>query len=168
MFIGIIAIGDKAWAPSLGILPSDLFEDDDNATPEENEQNAIDDVLMSDDDWKQNQIEERGKTISKGACLADGNDISGNAVKGEGEKEANSNEDSFRGVTPSRITSSLNPVMDPYGIPQAVKVFDSLSDEVVVAKSTAVVAEEVSDNTPTDVMRLRRERELGFLKFFRF
>ncbi|MBA0758325.1 hypothetical protein Gotri_021333 [Gossypium trilobum] len=49
MFIGIIAIGDKAWAPSLGILPSDLFEDDDNATPEENEQNAIDDVLMSDD-----------------------------------------------------------------------------------------------------------------------
>ncbi|KAH0710494.1 hypothetical protein KY284_011921 [Solanum tuberosum] len=34
--------------------------------------------------------------------LADGNGISGNAVKGEGAKEANSNEESFRGVTPSR------------------------------------------------------------------
>ncbi|KAA3459224.1 L10-interacting MYB domain-containing protein-like [Gossypium australe] len=44
MFKGIIAIGDKAWAPFLDILLSDLFEDDDNATPEENEQNAIDDV----------------------------------------------------------------------------------------------------------------------------
>ncbi|MBA0791235.1 hypothetical protein Gohar_015827 [Gossypium harknessii] len=106
MFIGIIAIGDKAWAPFLGILPSDLFEDDDNATPEENEQNAIDDVLMSNDDWKQNKIEERGKTILKSSRFSGW-------------------EWHFR-----ECSQGLNPVMDPYGIPQAVEVFDSLSDEV--------------------------------------
>ncbi|MFQ6663342.1 hypothetical protein Gotur_030906, partial [Gossypium turneri] len=30
----------------------------------------------------------------------------------------------------SQATSSLTPVMDPYGIPQAVKVLDSMSEEV--------------------------------------
>ncbi|MBA0640496.1 hypothetical protein Goklo_023428 [Gossypium klotzschianum] len=100
MFIGIIAIGDKAWVPSLGILPSDLFEDDDNATPEENEKNAIDDVLMSDDMGMaflgmQSRVKERRKLTQM-----------------------------------KNLSEDLNPVMDPYGIPQAVKVFDSLSDEV--------------------------------------
>ncbi|MBA0755160.1 hypothetical protein Gogos_020794 [Gossypium gossypioides] len=30
----------------------------------------------------------------------------------------------------SQATYSLNPIMDPYGIPQVVKVFDSISEEV--------------------------------------
>ncbi|MBA0759609.1 hypothetical protein Gotri_022467, partial [Gossypium trilobum] len=30
MFIGIAATGDKAWAPALGTLPSEFFEDVDN------------------------------------------------------------------------------------------------------------------------------------------
>ncbi|MFQ6631923.1 hypothetical protein Gotur_009938 [Gossypium turneri] len=30
----------------------------------------------------------------------------------------------------SQATSSLTPVMDPYGIPQAVKMLDSMSEEV--------------------------------------
>ncbi|MFQ6626677.1 hypothetical protein Gotur_005817, partial [Gossypium turneri] len=30
----------------------------------------------------------------------------------------------------SQATSSLTPVMGPYGIPQAVKVLDSMSEEV--------------------------------------
>ena len=30
----------------------------------------------------------------------------------------------------SQATSSLTPVMDPYGIPEAVKVLDSMSEEV--------------------------------------
>ncbi|MCD7454054.1 hypothetical protein HAX54_023371 [Datura stramonium] len=56
-------------------------------------------------DRKQNNIEERKATrikprsrlkpFSEGAGLVDGNGISDNAVKGEGEKEANSNEESF-------------------------------------------------------------------------
>ncbi|KAH0634887.1 hypothetical protein KY290_036929 [Solanum tuberosum] len=69
-------------------------------------------LVMEKQDRKQNKIEERKATrfklrsgvkpFSEGAGLADGNGISGNAVKGEGAKEANSNEESFRGVTPSR------------------------------------------------------------------
>ncbi|MFQ6628967.1 hypothetical protein Gotur_007418, partial [Gossypium turneri] len=33
----------------------------------------------------------------------------------------------------SQATSSLTPVMDPYGIPQAVKVLDNMSEEVLEA-----------------------------------
>ncbi|MFQ6656952.1 hypothetical protein Gotur_026841 [Gossypium turneri] len=38
MFMGIVAIGDKAWAPSSGTLHSDFFEDVNNEIPEENEE----------------------------------------------------------------------------------------------------------------------------------
>ncbi|MBA0798123.1 hypothetical protein Gohar_008748, partial [Gossypium harknessii] len=47
MFLAIVAIGDKAWVPSLGILPSDLFKEEDIETPDENEGNPIDDVHIS-------------------------------------------------------------------------------------------------------------------------
>ncbi|MBA0696154.1 hypothetical protein Goari_002736, partial [Gossypium aridum] len=30
----------------------------------------------------------------------------------------------------SQVTFSLTPIIDPYGIPQAIKVLDSLSEEV--------------------------------------
>ncbi|MBA0759611.1 hypothetical protein Gotri_022467, partial [Gossypium trilobum] len=44
MFIGIAATGDKAWAPALGTLPSEFFEDVDNDILKENEkENAIND-----------------------------------------------------------------------------------------------------------------------------
>ncbi|MFQ6664036.1 hypothetical protein Gotur_031287 [Gossypium turneri] len=42
MFIGIVATGDKAWAPSSGTLRSDFFEDANNEIPEENEEENID------------------------------------------------------------------------------------------------------------------------------
>nr|KJB44045.1 hypothetical protein B456_007G232100 [Gossypium raimondii] len=38
MFMGIVAIGDKAWAPSSGTLLTDFFEDVNNKIPEENEE----------------------------------------------------------------------------------------------------------------------------------
>ncbi|KAK9007121.1 hypothetical protein V6N11_050954 [Hibiscus sabdariffa] len=42
MFKGIVATGDKAWAPSSGILPSDFVEHDDIEAPDEiEEENAI-------------------------------------------------------------------------------------------------------------------------------
>ncbi|MBA0701133.1 hypothetical protein Goari_020705 [Gossypium aridum] len=47
MFLGIVVIGDKAWVPSLGILPSDLFKEEDIETPDKNEGNPIDDVHIS-------------------------------------------------------------------------------------------------------------------------
>ncbi|MFQ6660031.1 hypothetical protein Gotur_028689 [Gossypium turneri] len=34
MFMGIVATGDKAWAPSSGTLRSDFFEDVTNEIPE--------------------------------------------------------------------------------------------------------------------------------------
>ncbi|MBA0738308.1 hypothetical protein Gogos_011687, partial [Gossypium gossypioides] len=47
MFLGIVAIGDKAWVPSSGILLSDLFKDEDIETLDKNEGNPIDDVHIS-------------------------------------------------------------------------------------------------------------------------
>ncbi|MFQ6663493.1 hypothetical protein Gotur_031002 [Gossypium turneri] len=38
MFMGIVATGDKAWAPSSGTLRSGFFENGNNKTPEENEE----------------------------------------------------------------------------------------------------------------------------------
>ncbi|KAL1178978.1 hypothetical protein V6Z11_A03G129500 [Gossypium hirsutum] len=66
MFMGIVATGDKAWAPSSGAT--------------------------------------RLSSQIKKLCNAADN--------------------------MSQATSSLTPVMDPYGIPQAVKMFDSMSEEV--------------------------------------
>ncbi|MBA0555982.1 hypothetical protein Golob_026125, partial [Gossypium lobatum] len=47
MFLGIVVIGDKAWVPSLSILPSDLFKEEDIETPDKNEGNPIDDFHIS-------------------------------------------------------------------------------------------------------------------------
>ncbi|PPS04869.1 hypothetical protein GOBAR_AA15802 [Gossypium barbadense] len=41
MFMGIVATGDKAWAPSSGTLRSDFFEDVNNEIPEENEEENV-------------------------------------------------------------------------------------------------------------------------------
>ncbi|MBA0791073.1 hypothetical protein Gohar_015673 [Gossypium harknessii] len=41
MFIGIVATSDKAWAPFSGTLPSEFFEDTDNAILEENEEENV-------------------------------------------------------------------------------------------------------------------------------
>nr|KJB76363.1 hypothetical protein B456_012G085300 [Gossypium raimondii] len=38
MFMGIVATGDKAWAPSSGTLWSDFFENVNNEIPEKNEE----------------------------------------------------------------------------------------------------------------------------------
>ncbi|MFQ6646060.1 hypothetical protein Gotur_020079 [Gossypium turneri] len=50
MFMGIVATGDKAWAPSSGTLRSDFFEDVNNEIPEENEEeNVRNDVHILND-----------------------------------------------------------------------------------------------------------------------
>ncbi|MFQ6653741.1 hypothetical protein Gotur_024985 [Gossypium turneri] len=41
MLMGIVATGDKAWAPSSGTLHSDFFEDVDNEIPEKNEEENL-------------------------------------------------------------------------------------------------------------------------------
>ncbi|MBA0642955.1 hypothetical protein Goklo_027284, partial [Gossypium klotzschianum] len=47
MFMGIVATGDKAWAPSSGTLPSKFFEDVDNDILEENEEENLINNVMS-------------------------------------------------------------------------------------------------------------------------
>ncbi|MBA0727785.1 hypothetical protein Golax_000743, partial [Gossypium laxum] len=50
MFMGIVATGDKAWAPSSSTLCSHFFEDVDNEIPEENEEeNVRNDVHILND-----------------------------------------------------------------------------------------------------------------------
>ncbi|MBA0699130.1 hypothetical protein Goari_000791 [Gossypium aridum] len=50
MFMGIVATGDKAWAPSSSTLRSHFFEDVDNEIPEENEEeNVRNDVHILND-----------------------------------------------------------------------------------------------------------------------
>ncbi|KAL1134372.1 hypothetical protein V6Z11_A12G099000 [Gossypium hirsutum] len=105
MFMGIVATGDKAWVPSSSTLRSDFFEDVNNEIPEENEEeNVRNDVHILND-----------VQISNDVHISNDVYIDGNI-------------DNM-----SQATSSLTPVMDPYGIPQAVKVLDSMAEEVLEA-----------------------------------
>ncbi|MFQ6661212.1 hypothetical protein Gotur_029439 [Gossypium turneri] len=48
--MGIVATGDKAWAPSSGTLWSEFFKDVNNEIPEKNEEeNMRNDVHISND-----------------------------------------------------------------------------------------------------------------------
>ncbi|KAK5819006.1 hypothetical protein PVK06_023962 [Gossypium arboreum] len=137
MFMRIVATGDKAWAPSSGTLRSDFFEDVNNEIPEENEEenvrhdvHILNDVHISNDvqiggngkkrknlEISSSQFKTRRKKSSK--------QIGGAArLSSQIEKLCNAADNM------SQATSSLTPVMDPYGIPEAVKVLDSMSEEV--------------------------------------
>ncbi|MFQ6646061.1 hypothetical protein Gotur_020079 [Gossypium turneri] len=118
MFMGIVATGDKAWAPSSGTLRSDFFEDVNNEIPEENEEeNVRNDVHILNDVHISNYVQ------------IDGNGQIGGAARLSSQIEKLCNvADNM-----SQATSSLTHVMDPYGIPQAVKVLDSMSEEVLEA-----------------------------------
>ncbi|MFQ6663494.1 hypothetical protein Gotur_031002 [Gossypium turneri] len=58
MFMGIVATGDKAWAPSSGTLRSGFFENGNNKTPEENEEeNMRNDVHILNDVHISNDVQ---------------------------------------------------------------------------------------------------------------
>ncbi|XP_040937358.1 L10-interacting MYB domain-containing protein [Gossypium hirsutum] len=58
MFIGIVAIGDKAWAPFSDTLRSDFLEDVNNEIPEENEEeNVRNDVHILNDVHISNDVQ---------------------------------------------------------------------------------------------------------------
>ncbi|XP_016691638.2 L10-interacting MYB domain-containing protein-like [Gossypium hirsutum] len=66
MFMGIIATGDKAWAPSSGTLCSDFFEDVNHEIPEESEEeNMRNDVLISNDVHISNDVQIDGNSKKK-------------------------------------------------------------------------------------------------------
>ncbi|KAL1074093.1 hypothetical protein V6Z11_D11G266700 [Gossypium hirsutum] len=114
MFMGIVATGDKAWAPSFGTLRSDFFEDVTNEIPEENEEeNMRNDVHISNDFTFKTGRKKSSKQIGGATRLSS-----------QIEKLCNAADNM------SQATSSLTPIMDPYGILQVVKVLDNMSEEV--------------------------------------
>ncbi|XP_052489835.1 uncharacterized protein LOC105784699 [Gossypium raimondii] len=66
MFMGIVATGDKAWAPSSGTLPTDFLEDVNNEIPEENEEeNMRNDVHILNDVHISNDVQIDGNSREK-------------------------------------------------------------------------------------------------------
>ncbi|MBA0628385.1 hypothetical protein Godav_023124 [Gossypium davidsonii] len=130
MFMGVVATGDKAWARSSGTLPSECFKDVDSDMLEENEEeNVVNDVHISNDAHidgnNKKKILEAGTLHFKIGRKKSSKQIEAAAsLSNQIEKLCNAADNM------SQTTCSLTPVMDLYGISQAVKVLDSLSKEV--------------------------------------
>ncbi|KAL1087340.1 hypothetical protein V6Z11_D08G176600 [Gossypium hirsutum] len=143
MFMGIVAIGDKAWAPSSGTLRSDFFEDVNNEILEENEEENIrndvhilNDVHISNDVYISNDVQIDGNSQKrKNPEMSSSQFKTGRKKSSKQIGEAtrlSSQIEKLCNVADnmSQATSSLTLVMDPYGILQAVKMLDSMSKEV--------------------------------------
>ncbi|KAH1040563.1 hypothetical protein J1N35_042306 [Gossypium stocksii] len=143
MFIGIVATGDKAWAPSSGTLRSDFFEDVNNEILEENEEenvrndvHILNDVHISNDFHISNDVQIDGNGQKRknpeisSSQFKTGRKKSSKQIGGAARLSSQTKKLCNATDNMSQATSSLTPVMDPYGIPQAVKVLDSMSEEV--------------------------------------
>ncbi|MFQ6646063.1 hypothetical protein Gotur_020079, partial [Gossypium turneri] len=140
MFMGIVATGDKAWAPSSGTLRSDFFEDVNNEIPEENEEeNVRNDVHILNDVHISNYVQIDGNGQKRKNLEISSSHFKTRRKKSSkqigGAARLSSQIEKLCNVADnmSQATSSLTHVMDPYGIPQAVKVLDSMSEEVLEA-----------------------------------
>ncbi|KAL1145054.1 hypothetical protein V6Z11_A11G272600 [Gossypium hirsutum] len=137
MFMGIVATSDKAWAPSSGTLCSDFFDDVNNEIPEENEEeNVINDVHILNGVHISNDVHIDGKGQKRKTPKISSSHFKTRRKKSSkqigGAARLSSQIEKLYNATEnmSQAISSLTPVMDPYGIPQAVKVLDSMSEEV--------------------------------------
>ncbi|MFQ6666337.1 hypothetical protein Gotur_032712, partial [Gossypium turneri] len=101
--MGIVATGDKAWAPYFGILRSDFFEDINN---------EIHDVQIDGNSQKRKNPEISSSHFKTGRKKSS-KQIGGAArLSSQIDKLCNAYDNM------SQATSSLTPVMDPYSIPQ--------------------------------------------------
>ncbi|KAK9033686.1 hypothetical protein V6N11_049872 [Hibiscus sabdariffa] len=144
MFRGIVATGDKAWAPSSGTLPSDFFEHGDNEILDEfGEENTMNDVHVSSQvGYDENNhspgiqsepihVQQKRKTTETGTSnLKTGKKNSSNQVKGATRLSMQIDKLCSAADNMSHATSSLTPVTDPFGIPQAIKMLDELTEEI--------------------------------------
>ncbi|MFQ6628882.1 hypothetical protein Gotur_007133, partial [Gossypium turneri] len=125
MFMGIVATCDKAWAPSSSTLRSDFFEDVTNEIPKENEEENMRNDVQIDENGQKRKNPEISSSHFKTGRKKSSKQIGGaTRLSSQIEKLCNAADNM------SQATSSLTPIMDPYGIPQAVKVLDSMSEEV--------------------------------------
>ncbi|KAL1086184.1 hypothetical protein V6Z11_D08G100300 [Gossypium hirsutum] len=131
MFMGIVATGDKAWAPSSGTLRSDYFEDVNNEIPEESEEeNMRNDVHISNDVQFDGNGQKRKNPETSSSHFKTGRKKSSKQIGGAARLSCQIEKLCNAADNMSQATSSLTPVMDPYGIPQAVKMLDTMSEEV--------------------------------------
>ncbi|MFQ6628889.1 hypothetical protein Gotur_007133, partial [Gossypium turneri] len=120
MFMGIVATCDKAWAPSSSTLRSDFFEDVTNEIPKENEEENMRNDVQIDENGQKRKNPEISSSHFKTGRKKSSKQIGGaTRLSSQIEKLCNAADNM------SQATSSLTPIMDPYGIPQAVKVLDS-------------------------------------------
>ncbi|KAK9028034.1 hypothetical protein V6N11_067849 [Hibiscus sabdariffa] len=135
MFEGIVAIDDKAWVPSSSILPINFVECGNETFEDIEEENAVDDVQMlsqircegnkESPEIPSQPVEQKCKSNEAGSSHKIEKRKSSKQVEGVAIDKLCSAADSM-----SPATSSLTPVMDPFGIPQAVKILGELSEEV--------------------------------------
>ncbi|KAL1120517.1 hypothetical protein V6Z11_D01G171000 [Gossypium hirsutum] len=130
MFMGIVATGDKALAPSSGTLRSDFFEDVNNEIPEESEEENMRNYVQIDGNSQKRKNPEMSSSHFKIGRKKSSKQIRVAArLSSQIEKLCNATDNL------SQAKSSLTLVMDPYGIPQAVKMLDSMSEKVPEASS---------------------------------
>ncbi|KAK9002469.1 hypothetical protein V6N11_025147 [Hibiscus sabdariffa] len=144
MFRGIVATGDKAWAPSSGTLPSDFFEHGDNEILDEfGEENTMNDVHVSsqvrydeNNDSPEIQseplhVQQKRKNTEAGTSnLMTGKQNSSKQIKGATRLSMQIDKLCSAANNMSHATSSLTLVTDPFGIPQAIKMLDELTEEI--------------------------------------
>ncbi|PPD94259.1 hypothetical protein GOBAR_DD08735 [Gossypium barbadense] len=135
MLLGIVATGDKEWAPSFGTLRSDFFEDVNNEIPEENEEENIrNDVHISNDVQINGNGQKRKNPEISSSHFKTRRKKSSKQIGGTARLSSQIDKLCNAADNMSQATSSLTPVMDPYGIPQAVKMLDSMSEKVPEAR----------------------------------
>ncbi|KAG8477249.1 hypothetical protein CXB51_030321 [Gossypium anomalum] len=158
MFMGIVATGDKAWAPSSGTLRCDIFEDVNTEIPEENkEENVRNDVRILNDVHVSNDVQIDGNGQKRknpeisSSHFKTGRKKSSKQIGGAARLSSQIEKLCNAADNMSQATSSLTPVMDPYGIPQAVKVLESMScndpNFTVIGKVMSIVENYRSDDS---------------------
>ncbi|KAL4302779.1 hypothetical protein GQ457_10G020880 [Hibiscus cannabinus] len=145
MFKGTVAMGDKAQVPFSGILPTNFVEHGYNETFEAiEEENAVDDVRVlnqigCDGNNGSPEIQSQPIELVNQKCrsteagssyIKTGKRKSSKQVKGAAKLSMQI--DKLCSATDNTSPdTSLTPVMDPFGIPQAVKILGELSEEVI-------------------------------------
>ncbi|KAL1069335.1 hypothetical protein V6Z11_D12G259500, partial [Gossypium hirsutum] len=155
MFVGIVATGDKAWAPSSGTLRSDFFEDVNNEIPEENEEeNMRNDVHISNDVQIDGNGQKRKNPEISSSRFKTGRKKSSKQIGGAARLSSQIEKLCSAADNMSQATSSLTLVMDPYSIPQAVKMLESMSEEVPEASPLYFFALKLLLNKDKQIMFL--------------
>ncbi|KAK8559191.1 hypothetical protein V6N12_042473 [Hibiscus sabdariffa] len=145
MFKGIMDTGDKALAPSSGILSSDFVEHDGNEALEEiEEENTIGNVHMSsqvgsDENNESSRIQsepiehmqQKRKSTDVGTFhFKCGKRKSLKQVGGAAKLSIQIDKLCSAVDNMSHATSRFTPIMDPFGIQHAIKILNELSEEV--------------------------------------